>query len=83
MVEIPETRYARNGPVSIAYQIVGRGPMTVVYAGAGATHLDYSWRHPPVVRPGLGGGAQVVELPIPAHQGDKLPPRSTVSHASL
>ncbi len=53
---------------------------------AGASLEGHDPRHPPVVRPGLGGGgqvAQVVELPRPAHQGDKLSPKPSVSHASL
>ena len=29
-VDIPETRYARNGPVSIANQVVGDGPLDVL-----------------------------------------------------
>ena len=29
-VEIPETRYARNGPVNIAYQTLGEGPIDLL-----------------------------------------------------
>ena len=47
-VEVPETRYARNGPVSIAYQVVSDGPIDVVYAPAEPSHLDYSWQYPPL-----------------------------------
>ena len=41
MVEIPETRYAHNGPVSIAYQVVGDGPIDVLYLRTGVSQLDY------------------------------------------
>jgi len=49
MVEIPETRYARNGPISIAYQVVGGGALDVLYLAPGISHLDYGWRYPPYV----------------------------------
>jgi hypothetical protein len=30
-MEIPETRYARNGDVNIAYQVFGTGALDLVY----------------------------------------------------
>jgi hypothetical protein len=30
-LETPDVRYARSGDVSIAYQVVGDGPVDVVY----------------------------------------------------
>ena len=50
MVEIPETRYARNGPVSIAYQTVGDGPIEVLFVESGMSHLDLRWEHPPFAK---------------------------------
>ena len=47
MVEIPETRYARNGPVSIAYQVVGDGPIDVVFMAPAISHLELGWEYPP------------------------------------
>jgi class 3 adenylate cyclase len=44
-VEIPETRYARNGPVSIAYQVVGDGRATTLYVPPGVGHLDIAWEN--------------------------------------
>jgi class 3 adenylate cyclase len=49
-VEIPETHYAHNGPVNLAYQTVGDGPISVLLLKSGITHLDYFWQYPPVVR---------------------------------
>jgi class 3 adenylate cyclase len=46
-VEIPETRYARNGPVNIAYQVVGDGPIDVLKLTPGISHLDLGWEYPP------------------------------------
>ena len=40
---IPETRYARSGDVSIAYQAVGEGPFDVVIAPAWVTHVELQW----------------------------------------
>jgi pimeloyl-ACP methyl ester carboxylesterase len=49
-VEVPETRYAHNGPVNLAYQTVGDGPSSVLFMASGINHLDYGWQYPPVVR---------------------------------
>jgi class 3 adenylate cyclase len=47
MVDIPKTRYARNGPVSIAYQTVGDGPLDVVLMAPAVSHLEIRWEYPP------------------------------------
>jgi class 3 adenylate cyclase len=44
-VEVPETRYARSGEVSIAYQVVGTGPLDLVFAPP-LTHLELDWEIP-------------------------------------
>jgi class 3 adenylate cyclase len=41
-VDVPQTRYARSGEVSIAYQVVGTGPPDLVFAPALA-HLELEW----------------------------------------
>jgi class 3 adenylate cyclase len=41
----PETRYAKSGNVSIAYQVTGRGPPDLVYAPA-ISHLELAWENP-------------------------------------
>jgi class 3 adenylate cyclase len=43
---MPETRYARNGNVSIAYQVFGEGPVTLVVAPPGATNCEVFWEDP-------------------------------------
>jgi hypothetical protein len=35
----PETRYAASGGVSIAYQVVGNGPLDLVYIRGGVSNL--------------------------------------------
>ena len=39
----PETRYAKSGDVSIAYQVVGDGPFDVVFSPGIVSHLDLLW----------------------------------------
>jgi class 3 adenylate cyclase len=45
-VQIPETRYARSGDVSIAYQIVGDGPVDLLWIPGFAQHVELSWEEP-------------------------------------
>ena len=46
----PRTRYARSGDLSIAYQVVGDGPVDLVHAPGAITHLEYAWEEPSVAR---------------------------------
>ena len=50
VIDRPETRYARSGDVSIAYQVVGSGPVDLVYVPGWVTHLEYAWEEPRVAR---------------------------------
>ena len=42
----PETHYAQNGEVNIAYQVVGNGPIDVVFVMGWISHLEYFWEEP-------------------------------------
>lgn len=42
----PRTRYARSGPYSIAYQVVGDGPEDIVFVPGFVSHLDLQWELP-------------------------------------
>ena len=44
--EAPETRYARSGEYSIAYQVVGEGELDLVYVPGLASHLEVFWEEP-------------------------------------
>jgi class 3 adenylate cyclase len=46
----PRTRYAREGDVSIAYQVFGNGPVDLVHTWGPATHVEYMWEQPRAVR---------------------------------
>ena len=41
-----DTRYATNGEISIAYQVVGEGPIDLVLVNGLAAHLDLLWADP-------------------------------------
>jgi len=43
---IPETRYARSGDCSIAYQVLGDGPIDLVFVMGWVSHLEYFWTEP-------------------------------------
>ena len=45
-MDSPPTRYARSGEASIAYQVVGDGPMDLVLVLGFATHLEIQWEAP-------------------------------------
>jgi pimeloyl-ACP methyl ester carboxylesterase len=44
--EQPETRYARSGDVSIAYQVVGGGPFDLVWTPGAFTNVELGWDDP-------------------------------------
>jgi pimeloyl-ACP methyl ester carboxylesterase/DNA-binding winged helix-turn-helix (wHTH) protein len=46
----PPTHYARSGDVSIAYQVLGDGPIDLVFVMGWVSHLDYFWREPSFAR---------------------------------
>jgi pimeloyl-ACP methyl ester carboxylesterase len=42
--------YARSGDVNIAYQIIGDGPLDLVFVMGWVSHLEYFWREPSFAR---------------------------------
>jgi pimeloyl-ACP methyl ester carboxylesterase len=46
----PETRYARNGDVNIAYQVVGEGPLDLVLVHGWVQSFDQGWDFEPMER---------------------------------
>ena len=42
----PATRYARSGDVNIAYQVVGDGPVDLVYVPGWVSHVELAWELP-------------------------------------
>jgi class 3 adenylate cyclase len=46
----PETRYARSGELHIAYQVVGDGPMDLIYVPSWISQVEHYWEEPLVAR---------------------------------
>jgi pimeloyl-ACP methyl ester carboxylesterase len=46
----PETRYARSGDVSIAYQVAGSGLLDLVFVPGFVSNVEYSMEYPPFAR---------------------------------
>jgi pimeloyl-ACP methyl ester carboxylesterase len=46
MSDPPKTRYAKSGDVHIAYQVLGDGPIDVVYVPGFVSNVKYDWEHP-------------------------------------
>jgi class 3 adenylate cyclase len=45
-VEPPETRYTQAGDVNIAYQVVGEGPLDLVFIPSLTHHIELVWENP-------------------------------------
>ncbi len=43
---VPTTRYARSGDASIAYQVVGDGPLDLLFLAGWLTQLEHLWEEP-------------------------------------
>jgi pimeloyl-ACP methyl ester carboxylesterase len=84
----PETRYAKSGDVHIAYQVVGEGPLDLVYAPPWIGNMELFWEEPSYARflerlaafsrlilldkRGTGSSDRAVEVPIIEQQIDDL-----------
>jgi pimeloyl-ACP methyl ester carboxylesterase/DNA-binding CsgD family transcriptional regulator len=47
-VETPETRYVESDGLSIAYQVLGDGPLDLVYTPSFVSNLELAWDWPPL-----------------------------------
>ena len=58
----PETEFAWNGDVALAYQVFGSGPVDLVYLQGWTSHVDLNWESPALARflRGLGRHARVI-----------------------
>ena len=61
---MPETQYAKSGDVNIAYQVIGEGPIDLVYMPGFISHLELSWGLPGrgEFLQALGSFARVIQL---------------------
>jgi pimeloyl-ACP methyl ester carboxylesterase/DNA-binding CsgD family transcriptional regulator len=46
----PKTRYAKSGSVSIAYQVMGDGPLDLVMVPGFVSHVEVAWEEPRLAR---------------------------------
>src|SRR5262245_18376165 len=49
-MNIPETRYARNGDMHIAYDVVGDGPFDLLFVHGWIYHIEHLWEEPSIAR---------------------------------
>jgi class 3 adenylate cyclase len=49
-IESPKTRYTLSGDVNIAYQVVGEGPLDLVFIPSMTHHVELVWENPPQAR---------------------------------
>jgi len=49
-VDVPEVQYARSGDVDIAYQVVGAGPLTLVFVQGWVSNIEWAWQEPSLAR---------------------------------
>jgi pimeloyl-ACP methyl ester carboxylesterase len=47
---LTETRYARSGDLNIAYQVVGEGPLDLVYVPGWVSNVELMWEEPAMAR---------------------------------
>jgi pimeloyl-ACP methyl ester carboxylesterase len=45
-MDVPDTRYARSGDVSIAYQVLGTGPLDLVVVPGMVSNVELDWHEP-------------------------------------
>ena len=53
-MEVPDIQYTRSGDVAVAYQVVGNGPVDVVWFRGTAGDLLSTWDQPLIVRHAMG-----------------------------
>jgi pimeloyl-ACP methyl ester carboxylesterase len=46
----PRTQYTKSCNVSIAYQVIGEGPIDLVYASGWLSNVEYAWENPDYAR---------------------------------
>src|SRR5271166_4608059 len=83
---VPETRYARSGNLHIAYQVIGDGPVDLVFVHGWISHIEHLWEEPSLARllNRLASFCRLILLdkrgtglsdPVPKTAGSALPPQ--------
>ena len=50
MTVLPETRYTQQGDITLAYQVLGSGPIDLILVPGFVSHLEYGWEEPSYAR---------------------------------
>jgi len=60
----PDVHYAWNGDVALAYQVVGAGPVDLVYLQGYCSNIDMNWESPHLARflKGLAGFGRLIVM---------------------
>ena len=45
-----EVQHAWNGEISLAYQVIGDGPLDLLYMQGSISNIEVNWEHPPLAR---------------------------------
>lgn len=63
-MERPETRFAWNGDIALAYQVIGDGPVDLVYLQGYCSNVDMNWESPYLARflNGLAGLGRLIVM---------------------
>src|SRR5947207_15537036 len=80
----PQTRFTRSGNVHIAYQVVGEGPLDLVFVAGWVSHVELAWEEPPLAsflerlasfsrlivfdKRGTGLSDRVPDIQLPTHE---------------
>jgi pimeloyl-ACP methyl ester carboxylesterase/DNA-binding winged helix-turn-helix (wHTH) protein len=75
----PQTRYARSGDLNIAYQVIGDGPIDLVFVMGWVSHVELFWTEPSFAR-FLGRLSRFSRLIVFDKRGTGLSDRVPVSH---
>jgi class 3 adenylate cyclase len=70
-----DVRYARSGSLSIAYQVLGQGPLNVVFVPGFISHLELNWESS-VIRPVMERISRFARLVVFDKRGTGLSDRS-------
>lgn len=46
----PKTMYTKSGRTSLAYQVIGAGPVDLVFVPGSVSHLEFAWTNPVLAR---------------------------------
>ena len=50
MAAPPRTQYAKSGRVNIAYQVLGEGPLDLLWTSGWISHIELAWENPAIAR---------------------------------